>query len=1398
MSLLLLAAAGAAQAALVPFTIIHANDLRSNVMPNTDYNLRGNPCLVSEFEADPVGCIGGASRRRAFIDMIRASRDASITVSTGDSISGSSTFYKTFASEPDVEFMNGAGFELAGIDAGEFVRGPFRLALHAQALDAQFLSCNLQIFEPTLFELVTAYQVRAIAGLNVAFIGISPEDVVSSSAAGSDVAVLPLIETLTETVAEVQALDVDLIVVMGNIKVPDVERIEAEVTGIDIIIFGGFSLLDEAPMVLEDRNNHTVYASAAGSYGNYMGVLDIVYDTELGAVSSAVADVRLLNITDPDVEEHPFTQSRQEFYGMQLEETFSQVVGETTVELLNDDCRQKECLPGNFFADAVRDWAGTQISFVNGGSIRTDIPVGEFTRGDIDEILPFFNLVSRFGLEGVHVLEALENGVSRINNPEASGGTGRFLQVSGLRYTWNPNNPLGSRMSEVEVLDRNGEYQPLASSITYSVAASDFLRRGGDDYTMFLEDAISPDDFGILLSDAVLIFLNQTDGPITPVFEGRIVNDTLGTTIELAPGNVNTGNDISIGEDTAAGGSSGDNTIVIVVPVVAAVVIAVAFLLFRRRVTTKYIEKDADWLVDEDDILIKEKIGAGAFGAVFRATWRGGDVAVKVIHDVSREALSGFKAEIALLSSLRHPNCVLFMGASVSGSRISLITEFMNVGALSDLLAEPGFSMPDALRFRLVTDAARGMSYLHTNKPPIIHNDLKANNLLVDDKFNIKVADFGLSTLHGSVEVEGDNRDGPVGTALWTAPEIFRGHEPTVKSDAYSYGITMWEILEQKTPFQDAENPWGTLIAITEKGLRPKITVSTASVYINMMKKCWDADPSNRPSFAEIVDALSELTVTGSQSAILSATSSRDRAGSFRVSTADAPKGDVSMVFTDIESSSTLWESQPSATFDGINLHNDLIRPIVTKYRGFEVKTDGDAFFIVFADPSDSVRFCLEAQDALRRADWPEELVNHPASPKVEDPDNPDGPPLFVGFRVRMGIHVGPVRCSTNPITMRTDYFGPSVNRAARVSSRAAGGQTLISKSIYDAAQDVLNDDSICRTISIGSFHLKGMAEPEALYEILPPSLAKRSPLFPAVQDMEVTSGSVPYPGAPSSTASEAKDTPMENLLESVSEVSRFRIDPGQIEVSESLGRGSYGEVFRGTYDGRAVAVKKLFFKKMDVQMIALLRREVSIYSAIHHENLVDFLGVCVSPPQLVLELVDGHSLKIILSDKELSKRLNHTFNEGVLRDTLRALAFLHSQSPPIIHRDLSPSNILVSGHLPYQAKLCDFGLARVKNANQTMTTVGTSGYQAPEIFVDGRYSEKVDLFSLGSIMFELYANRQAFPGNNPIKVSKKIRAEARPDIPPNVPQQMSNLIMSCWAADPDKRPSASELLESL
>lgn len=235
-----------------------------------------------------------------------------------------------------------------------------------------------------------------------------------------------------------------------------------------------------------------------------------------------------------------------------------------------------------------------------------------------------------------------------------------------------------------------------------------------------------------------------------------------------------------------------------------------------------------------------------------------------------------------------------------------------------------------------------------------------------------------------------------------------------------------------------------------------------------------------------------------------------------------APTGHVSIAFTDIKNSTTLWEMYPNAMRSSIKLHNEVMRRQLRRIGGYEVKTEGDAFMVSFPTATSALLWCFAVQMELLEVSWPSEVLSSISCQPTYDKD---GALIFKGLSVRMGIHFGDCVSETDPVTRRMDYFGPMVNKASRISAVADGGQITVSSDFISEIQrcletyqdaernssvgseDAFEDDSLATAIrkdlrsltsqgfevkEMGEKKLKGLENPEVVYSLYPHALAGR------------------------------------------------------------------------------------------------------------------------------------------------------------------------------------------------------------------------------------------------------------------------------------------------------------------
>ncbi|XP_058722521.1 probable serine/threonine-protein kinase SIS8 isoform X3 [Vicia villosa] len=269
------------------------------------------------------------------------------------------------------------------------------------------------------------------------------------------------------------------------------------------------------------------------------------------------------------------------------------------------------------------------------------------------------------------------------------------------------------------------------------------------------------------------------------------------------------------------------------------------------------LDEVAEYEIPWEEITLGERIGLGSYGEVYRGEWRGTEVAVKrfLNQDISGEALEEFISEVRIMKRLRHPNVVLFMGAVIRPPNLSIVTEFLPRGSLYRLIHRPNNQLDERKRLRMALDTARGMNYLHNCSPVIVHRDLKSPNLLVDKNWVVKVCDFGLSRMKHSTFLSSRST---AGTAEWMAPEMLRNEPSNEKCDVYSFGVILWELSTLQQPWRGM-NSMQVVGAVGFQYRRLDIPDDMDPAIADIIRKCWQTDPKERPTFAEILAALKPL-----------------------------------------------------------------------------------------------------------------------------------------------------------------------------------------------------------------------------------------------------------------------------------------------------------------------------------------------------------------------------------------------------------------------------------------------------------------------------------------------------------------------------------------------------------
>ncbi|KAI6706268.1 hypothetical protein NL676_009230 [Syzygium grande] len=270
-----------------------------------------------------------------------------------------------------------------------------------------------------------------------------------------------------------------------------------------------------------------------------------------------------------------------------------------------------------------------------------------------------------------------------------------------------------------------------------------------------------------------------------------------------------------------------------------------------------------------DDFSDQNKIGEGGFGPVYKGTLaEGKEIAVKRLSETSGQGMAELASETALIAKLQHRNIVTLMGCCLERNEKLLVYEYMPNKSLDTILFDSSKSLQldCESRLKIIHGVARGLMYLHEDsRLKIIHRDLKASNILLDDDMNPKISDFGMARIFGDNQIDA-NTNRVAGTFGYMAPEYAMEGIFSMKSDVYSFGVLVLEIISGRRNRLHAIEPGQTLLALAWKlwsqgralelmdaPLKQSYNADQVLKCIHIGLLCVQQDAENRPSMSSVV-----------------------------------------------------------------------------------------------------------------------------------------------------------------------------------------------------------------------------------------------------------------------------------------------------------------------------------------------------------------------------------------------------------------------------------------------------------------------------------------------------------------------------------------------------------------
>jgi len=267
--------------------------------------------------------------------------------------------------------------------------------------------------------------------------------------------------------------------------------------------------------------------------------------------------------------------------------------------------------------------------------------------------------------------------------------------------------------------------------------------------------------------------------------------------------------------------------------------------------------------VDLTDIELEERIGIGATSYIYKGKWKDKVIAVKQFISYPTQkilqdgVMKSFNHELNIMLTLAqypHTNIIKLLAVNNSYESPLLVLEYMP-NSVYEWLSNPKMRTIEwSVRMKIALEVAEGLNHLHQLQPPLLHNDIRTDNLLIDDTGIVHIIDFGQSSFAT------ENKKAELtcfGAPGWSAPEILAGGFFSKNSDIYSLAYILWELLTREDPFPGVDET--TLLKILLTGERPKISEDCNIEYANLIRKCWATVPEERPTSSDILMELQHI-----------------------------------------------------------------------------------------------------------------------------------------------------------------------------------------------------------------------------------------------------------------------------------------------------------------------------------------------------------------------------------------------------------------------------------------------------------------------------------------------------------------------------------------------------------
>ncbi|MFC3885962.1 bifunctional metallophosphatase/5'-nucleotidase [Bacillus songklensis] len=482
-------------------------------------DLHGQLNVTRQVGGKPVGRVDYLA---AYLRQRESQNKNTLLVQVGDMIGASPPISALLQDEPTIKFLNSLNFDIGTVGNHEFDKGVKELqriihgGTHEKTGDFEgssfpWIVANV-VNEKTGKTILPPYKVVKVNGMPIGFIGVvttdTPNLVIPSNVQGlkfTDEA-----EAINKSVAELKNSGVRAIVVLAHN--PGTSNVNGEQPTGEVVEIAN-SVDDEVDIIYGGHNHAHLNSVVDGkllvqsySYGTAFSDVDIAIDPKTKDIAAKKAEIVTVyqGGIDPDAK---VTQMVEQFED-QVRPMVERVIGPAANNLTAQQNESGESALGNLIADAQRASMNTDFAFMNPGGIRADIDKGDVTWGELYTVQPFGNDLIKMNLTGKQIRQLL-------NQQWRTTGT-NMLQISGLTYTWDDNQPIGQKVQNILLKDGT----ELDENKTYTVTGNNFIAGGGDGFTVFREGTNR--ETGAKDLDALVRFIENLSKPFSYEIEGRI------------------------------------------------------------------------------------------------------------------------------------------------------------------------------------------------------------------------------------------------------------------------------------------------------------------------------------------------------------------------------------------------------------------------------------------------------------------------------------------------------------------------------------------------------------------------------------------------------------------------------------------------------------------------------------------------------------------------------------------------------------------------------------------------------------------------------------------------------------------------------------------------------------